>query len=242
MKRSLTRKQGYSLILSLLLVGAVIVFLYFKLLYPLESELSIKKSELSSEEKMVSMLQSEGSGARDSKFESTVELQKKLPVKSLVEQILLELEKAEVISNSFIVSLNVKEEDAENGNAVAAADKDSGAVEGEAGLPPGVKKVDLELTVQSLSYSNLEAFISSIENSSRIMKVSALKFTGGVEIMSTEQNPERLVYNVTVSAFYHPGLTDLAKDIPPMDKPEPANKKTPFNDNSELPKSESTDS
>ncbi|PLT30148.1 pilus assembly protein PilO [Peribacillus deserti] len=244
--RAFTKKQTIIFLLALLLGASLVAFLYFKLLYPVQNSVDIKRSELESEKKMAEVLMSKGNSAQETTFESTMELQKHLPVKPLVEQIVLELEKAEITSNSFIVSMNVHEdEEAAPGEEQEAAEaeedlnhQDTGGEQDENSsevLPKGLKKVDIEMTVQSLTYQDLENFIAALENSVRIMKVTDLKFNGGVEIMTIEQNPERLSYSVTVSAFYHPGLTDLIKELPPMDSPAPAKKTNPFNNDSELP-------
>ena len=86
----------------------VIVFVYsqFFSLSPLKSDLSIKEQALKSEQKLLEVVNQKKLDTNKSKPENTVELQKKVPVEPLQEQFILDLEKAETVSNSKIKTMS----------------------------------------------------------------------------------------------------------------------------------------
>ncbi|BDG36959.1 hypothetical protein [Saccharococcus caldoxylosilyticus] len=71
-------------------------------------------------------IKAEAARQRDGMPESIVALQKKIPVKPLTEQLLLDLEKAEVVSDSMITSISVSE-----GENAAAGGEETNATVGK---------------------------------------------------------------------------------------------------------------
>lgn len=241
----------------LLMIIATVVGFYFWKLAPLKSEVDSKKQQLESEEQIVAALQSQATPADDTAFETTVELQKKVPVKSLVQQLMLDIEKAEIVSHSFVKTINVVEEElqeeeadtedgseaetednseADAGEENSVANEEDGQIEErESGdgiaedlLPAGLQKVTFTMSVQSPEYTNLEAFLSSLESMRRIVTVDNLTFMGKEEVSRVDQVVESLNYNVVISAYFAPVLQDLHKDLPRIDSKQPAGKKNPF--------------
>ncbi|MGE7601038.1 hypothetical protein ACQKL5_00915 [Peribacillus sp. NPDC097675] len=105
MMRFFNKKQLLLLGGTLLVFVLVFILLYFYLLDPVKKELSSKTSELKNEEQILEMVQTKAGTGMSVDFESTTELQKRLPVQPLTDQFVLNLEKAEVVSNSFIVDM-----------------------------------------------------------------------------------------------------------------------------------------
>jgi len=171
-----------------------------------------------------------------------VALQKMVPVKELSQQLLLEIEKAEVVSRSFVVNMNFDDGDVSFEHE--PVEESETAVENETGenedeqsreeetntitLPNGLKKTVVTLNVESPGYFEFEKFISTLENSERITVVEALDFTAGEEIIELEQSEQPIRYQVKIAAFYMPSLVDLIDQLQKMETPEPANKKTPL--------------
>ncbi len=124
-----------AIIAAVLLVGGL-VFVYYWLLDPLKSEVAMKEKELETEEQIVSELQS-NTLTKETAFETTVELQKRLPVKALVPQLMLDIEKAEIISRSFVKAIEITEDEgetavpAEEPAEEAAAETEEAAEESE---------------------------------------------------------------------------------------------------------------
>lgn len=244
------------LIAGLLLI-ALFSSVYFLDLYPKMKEIPLKESELSSQEQLLSVLQGKVTKTNTNTFQSTVALQKVVPVKPLTQQLLLEIEKAEVVSGSFVVNMQFEDGEVTADTSKVEENKleerieedldpesNSESVEVEKEevmkpLPTGVKKVSVTLNVESPSYFEFEEFIRILENSERITVIEAIDFTAGEEIIEYEQTDKPLSYQVTLSAFYMPGLSDLVKDLPKMETPKPADKKNPLSKFSDYTKSES---
>ena len=241
---------GLILLLILLLVGA-----YFLLVYPKIGVIDRKESELNTQQQILATLESGIGKSNDTAMESTTTLQKQVPVKPLAQQLLLVIEKAEVVSNSFVSSMNFSDAEVtieapleENEATDETNDVDNEALNEEADraetegqqentgegepqqpfLPQGIKKITISLNVESPSYYEMESFIHTLENNKRIMVIESIDFTANEEIIELEQVDKPLSYGVTVSAFYMPTLTDLIDGLPKVDSPEPAEKKNPF--------------
>lgn len=227
-----------SIILLLLFAG-----IYLFVLFPKMEKIPQKEAELATQEQLLSVLQSKITGTNSNTFQSTVALQKMVPVKELSQQLLLDIEKAEVVSGSFVVNMNfddgdvtfenepVEEDETTEEKMTAESNEDEEPNEEETNtitLPNGVKKTIVTLNLESPGYFEFEKFISTLENSERITVVEALDFTAGEEIIELEQSEQPLRYQVKIAAFYMPALVDLIDQLPKMETPEPANKKTPL--------------
>jgi len=89
-----------------LLIVIVIVYSQFFSLSPLKSDLSIKKQTLQTEQKLLEAVSEKKAETASSKTADTAELQKRVPVQPLEEQFILDLEKAETVSNSTIKTMS----------------------------------------------------------------------------------------------------------------------------------------
>ncbi|WP_078379525.1 hypothetical protein [Sutcliffiella halmapala] len=225
----------FSAIVSFLVIG--IILFYYASYVPKQTLLSQKEQEIQVEEQLIKMLEQQQASA-GSGLGNTIELQRKIPVTPYVEQLLLELEKAEVVSNSRITNMTFGESDF---TPTTTLDEyiDSHTINAEeekqeqeaAYLPEGLKKVTVSLTVESENYEELTLFLEGLESLTRITQIESVAFTGMPELTSITQEIESLTYTVQVSAFYHPELSDLIEDLPPISVPEPSNKTNPFIDN-----------
>ncbi|MGG3940413.1 GspMb/PilO family protein [Peribacillus psychrosaccharolyticus] len=261
MKGAIDKKQFLIFIAIVLIVSLLFTGLYFWQISPLNTQITTKETELSNQEKQMEALNAELSSTGTTSFATTVELQKQLPVKEAVDQLVLNLEKAEVISGSAITTMafvdgevTLSEEEsaaalaAANAKAVEASDATAGETneqavtteeepvneEGDPSaevdvLPQGVKKVSVAMTVQSPAFFEMEAFLESLHSMKRILKVDNLTFNGSEEIHSIEQSSDKLEYQLTISVFYAPNLSDLQDQMPTIEAPKPSNKRDPFN-------------
>jgi type IV pilus assembly protein PilO len=253
---SLSRKEKLiAIILSLLLV-ATIAAGYFLYLQPKKAEVERTEKELQMEEQLLTVIQGKVMAASTTTFESTVELQKQVPVKPLLSKLLLDIEKAEIISESFVTNMsftdgeitieNISEieekvEEDLNGDTTGNGESTEGTESTDTGqadaspkentipLPTGVKKITVNLSVESPTYFELEKFIETLEDNLRIVVVESIEFNGYEEIIKLEQQIEPLSYNLAVSAFYMPTLLDLQNQLPIIEVPIPSNKKNPLN-------------
>ena len=212
----------------------VLAAIYFYVIYPKSDELDSKEQELQALETELAIIQTEQKET-DKPRVSSVELQKKIPVKPNVQQIIVDFNQAEIVSDSLITNVAV-EENVEIGQPIVSAEEEDTSESESASEPAsvpvqsidGLKQVRLSLTVQSERYVDLEKFLSSLESLERITKVENISFEGIEEITSVDQTRSILEYTVVVSAYYAPKLEDLQEDLPRVKSAEPANKTNPL--------------
>jgi type IV pilus assembly protein PilO len=246
MKLSFSKKHKLILLVGILLTVLLVVFAQFFKLSPLKSDLESKEQMLASEQKLLEMISQKKLDETKKVTEDTRELQKKVPVSPLQEQFILDLEKAENVSSSKILSMGFsKDVDVPMESATPPATevaetsevpevKTVQETQAEQGTPApasGLKKLTVNLSVESPKYENIEKFIATLESLKRIVVVESINYSGGGEITSidTDTVDKPLSYSLTVSAYYLPGLDDLIAELPKIDAPAPANKKNPLN-------------
>lgn len=243
MNLQLEKKQ--IIILIYLLLFSILLYFGAHFLYisPMKDSLALKESQLKTEQQLSKTLETRLSTASSSDFNSTMELQKKLPVDPMTEQLVLDLEKAEVVSNSYITamefskdgqvvdkeqSLSNEQDTTESDNAVQGTETVSEVESQPIQMPDGVSKTSVLVTVESESYFELEKFIETLEELRRIVMVESISFTGPDEILSLSDEESKIKMELTLNAFYLSGFDDLKSDNPKFEIPAPANKRNPF--------------
>ncbi|MFD2681442.1 hypothetical protein [Bacillus seohaeanensis] len=239
MNLHLTKRESL-IIIGTFLLSSVIVFSFYWLFYqPVAKEKEHIENEIKVENKLISALESKMEEIEQNTFEDTSSLQKKVPVKPFEQKLLIDLEKAEVISGSLIksieftdgeVSLPLTSITAEEGiESTNNADENAvNKAETIEVLPSGLKKLTATLSVDTENYFELKNFIAQLESLDRIVEVEQIAFTGPKEIFSYEDEDETISFILVISTFYLPDLIELAEELPKFDSPEPANKKDPF--------------
>ncbi|HHW37591.1 MAG TPA: pilus assembly protein PilO [Bacillales bacterium] len=239
-------KKNLALILSVLLVVAMVVGSYFYFLNPLKTKIKLLQDELTTEEKLYDTLAQQVGDTKTGVIENSRFLQKKLPVESFLEQFLLDLEKAEVVSKSLIEDMSFQDnvvsendviidnsEDQAVGQENEAANVNESEETGQRAssvpsMPEGIKRVTVNLTVTSANFFDMIKFLETIESLERITKIDSLSFTGGEEILSLDDEIKELTYTVVLSTFYYPTLAELRDELPVFDTPPPSNKDNPL--------------
>ncbi|MDQ6599822.1 hypothetical protein [Bacillus salipaludis] len=256
MKLSFLKKRKFIVLIGIFLLILLIVIAQFNLLSPLKSDLTMKQQQLQSEQKLLDIASQKTEEASANVADDTRELQKKIPVKPLQDQFILDLEKAETVSNSEIKSygfskdadVSTRTDQANSGNPTgntsstqstsanastsgtdqAAANQNTSTQQAAPAVPSGMKKLTVSLSVESPSYEDFEKFIQTLESLKRIVVVETINYSGGQEITSLTQEDPPLTYSLTVSTYYMPGLADLASQVPKLDAPAPAHKDNPL--------------
>jgi type IV pilus assembly protein PilO len=257
MKLRLSKIDKIILLVGILLLVLLIVFAQFIKLTPLKSDVSMRQQALKTEQKLLEVVTQNKVDDTAKVVEDTRELQKKVPVKPLLEQFILDLEKAETISNSVISSMSFSkdaevtivttETTTENTTTdqstttaqEAPTTQEAAASTNQTAAPPasnGLKKLSVSLSVESPTYEDLEKFIKTLESLERIVVVESISYSGGEEVTTLEQEKEPLAYSLTISAYYLPTLDDLVAEIPKIDAPAPAKKKNPLSSFSDTTK------
>lgn len=259
MKLHLSKFDKIILLVGILLLVLLIVFAQFIKLTPMKSDVSMRQQSLKTEQKLLEAVTQNKVDDTAKVVEDTRELQKKVPVKPLLEQFILDLEKAETVSNSVISSMSFSkdadvtivttETTTENTTtdqpsttgqeAATTQAQEAAATTDQATAPPasnGLKKLSVSLSVESPTYEDLEKFIKTLESLERIVVVESISYSGGEEVTTLEQEIEPLTYSLTISAYYLPTLDDLIAELPKIDAPAPANKKNPLSSFSDTTK------
>ncbi|EDL64691.1 hypothetical protein [Bacillus sp. SG-1] len=236
---------------SIILGVCILAGVYFLLYNPVQKEIDVRAQELETEEKLISILEEKTSNIEQETFQNSISLQKKVPVKPMTEKLLLDLEKAETISDSFISSIQFSEgdvilpltsqsaeEDIENLSSDDS--EDSGEVNGETQeiLPQGLKKLNAILSVESPSYFEMEKFLEVLEELDRITEIEQIAFEGPEESIIQGDSYDKVSYKLLVAAFYLPDLMQLIEEMPSLNSPPPANKVNPFSSYSDLDENE----
>lgn len=251
MKLSFSKKYKLILLVGLLLIVLLVVFAQFFKLSPLKSDLALKEQTLATEKKLLDSITQKKLDETNKVTEDTRELQKKVPVSPLQEQFILDLEKAENVSNSKISSMAFSKDTdvpmtteaapaVETANATETAEttevpevktvQETTAEQAAPAPTSGLKKLTVNLSVESPVYEDIEKFIATLESLKRIVVVESINYSGGEEITTLDPAEEKkqISYTLTVSAYYLPGLEDLIAELPKIDAPAPANKKNPL--------------
>lgn len=237
-------KQMLFGIFSIFIVILLAAGSYYFYLMPLYAKVDAKKIELEQAEQEANILETKIKSSNAKVAASSIELQKQVPVKRLLEQALLEIEKAEIISGSNLieVKINGTESDEEVTNEeLTTADKaiedaneedqsetSETAAEKEISLPNGIKKTSINIVGESETYYELEKLIETLQSSNRIMDIESLDVTGTKEIMSVEDNDQKIEFEISLSIYYFPKLTDLVDELPQLESPKTSDKLNPF--------------
>ncbi|MGJ7920549.1 hypothetical protein [Neobacillus sp. LXY-4] len=106
-----TKKEILILVLSLLLTAILIFVGYTYYLNPKQKDVETKTASLKSEQDVLAALQQKQTDKSSLTVENIAVLQRKVPVKAQLEQLILDLEKAEVVSGTVIKNMTFAEAD-----------------------------------------------------------------------------------------------------------------------------------
>lgn len=239
---------------GVILIGGLFAGEYYLYLQPLKNEVKTIETQLDTEQKLYETMAQRLADSTNQVVEQTSTLQKNLPVQPFLEQFILDLEKAEVISNSLITNMSFSDGDLNldeaaqqnmtieeqlnadatsnyeiNGKEVFSGEEaNQGEAQPALAIPEGMKRVTVNLSVKSDNYFDMLSFMKVIENFERITKIDSLSFSGGEEVKSVDTKVEGLTYSLVLSTFYYPKLEELKEQLPAFETPPPSNKDNPL--------------
>jgi type IV pilus assembly protein PilO len=213
----------------------IFLFVYFNFLQPLKRTLKSLDNQYKMAEQSYESVINQKTDVKETVIENSQYLQKRLPVEPLINQFILDLEKAETMSNSLIINMSFgtgneghqSNAEVEEGQTLEQNETITEPVT-ESVQPTGIKKITVNLLIQSPNYFDLEKFIETIENLERIVTVESVNFSGSSEVTSLGKLQQPLNYQVSLTLYYMPGIEDLQKDLPKIDSGEPASKRNPL--------------
>jgi type IV pilus assembly protein PilO len=228
MKIDFSKKQ-WSIFISLFAAGLIMAaVLNFFLIQPMEERINYKEEELAIQLKLQEAIETKVNNINENDTADSTTLQKKIPVEPLTERLILDLEKAELVSGSTIQSINFERTD---GPLAAQGNEESDGVPvKETQLPPLLKRLQMTMVVESPSYFEMEEFLEEIESLQRIVEINRLYFEGEEELKESIEgySQDMVTFELTASAFFIPELDDLKDGVPAIQSPSPSLKKDPF--------------
>lgn len=237
MNLELTKKHILIIVFSVIVIGAITFSAYYLYIVPIKNSVEQKKTELKLANQELTIIQNKLKQTNDQTILSTMELQKQVPVKRLLDQLLLNIEKAEIVSGTNIIEIKINGTEQDEVIDVTVEKSDSGSSEQneneetkskeDVTLPNGIKKTSIILIGEAESYFDLEKFLYELQDMKRTVKIDQFSFTGLDEIYSVDQTEQVIDFEVAISAYYYPTLVDLQSELPPLDTPKDSNKKNP---------------
>ncbi|MEK6189840.1 MAG: hypothetical protein N2A99_02485 [Carnobacterium alterfunditum] len=223
---NLTRRQKYMamvILATVILIGSL-VFSYFALYIPARDARLQAEQTLTSQKEVLMSLQAQQKSAPPAKKISIKDLQHKVTVKPLTDAILLQVEEAELLSQSLVTSVNFTEAPLTLIQPVEGLEN--------------VQEVVTSVEFNAQNYEGITTFIEEIEKMERIMVVEAIDFTSPPEVIKekTADDEELLTVSLSFASYYRPDLVGLENSMLKIDSPAPAKKVNPFpkNGNSSL--------
>ncbi|GGD03535.1 hypothetical protein [Pontibacillus salipaludis] len=239
---------------TIVVVILLIVFLAFywivHSLYvdPALQEVDQVKSSLKNEERILNSLAEQETEQQDLTLKTSRELQLKLPVLPVQDQVILAIERAENVSGTFIESvilngdeiIEVEEDEivdtAEPTSETEEKVEEEAEVEEEAlavdppPVMPSVNALTYQVNVLAKSFEDLTLFLEELERIPRLVSFDEIEFQPND---STTDEGEQVSFLVTFSAFYEPDLSGLKDELPQYHYPDPSQKETPFEEDDE---------
>ena len=233
----LSSNKNTSVILLVVLVAVLLFAVYYYIVLPkqdnknsLEGSISSLQSEITALEEQMVLLEESTSG----EVSNVYEIRQKLPQSREIDQLLLNLEEIEYVTETRITSIGFNSYDAlvsesaivpvpEEGTDTQEAEttETEEVVEGEETgetvetpvseiaaeiIPPELKLITFNLAIEASVYENIQQFIEEIENLKRIMHIDSISYTlPGEEGEFLEEGTETLSASVQVTTFYYEG-------------------------------------
>lgn len=225
MNVSFTKKTLLILVTAVAFSMFIVTSMYISTVYPKFNERTVAENQLETELKMLELLQEQEAEQEEQLAEETTHLQRKIPVDPLIDQLLLDLQRVEALSNTFILDMyfvkdrpaNLAEHEVEDTEEV---------VETEDTEP--LRQVSVDLSVVANSYEDLYQFLAEVDRLPRIVSIDSISFVGIEESMMIDDQIESLQFLVAISTYYYPELPELREELPKVIHPEPGEKSNPL--------------
>ncbi|MYL33308.1 hypothetical protein GLW05_06800 [Pontibacillus yanchengensis] len=255
MKIEWKRPHIFILVAVVLVTILLLTFMNQQLIEPLEGQVKQTESSLEMEQKILATLQEkkETSANSASLNNTSRETQLKLPVLPVMDQFFIALERAENASESLVTSfaqdgaeevdIPIPNEKKSNDSSTSSnADQEQAETPEEAGqeVDPQpnqpiedaekimVNKMTFQVSVQSLEFEGLLAFLEELKDLPRMIDITSISFEGPRVEEAQENETQLLDYTVTVSTFYDKSNSILQDELPQYHYGDPSYKDNPL--------------
>ncbi|WP_240374721.1 hypothetical protein [Bacillus piscicola] len=217
MSVNMEKKHWIVLLLGIVLLCVITFFQYKTTVQPLEAEKERQMKELERWEEQAAALRSGTAESPGEQAAARFKYEQQLPRAPRPDQFLLDLDKAEEISNSYILSVerlgegewpfSEVEDEREALVIEEPEDPPEESVEPETArvsVPENVRTLSYMVTVRARAYTNVKRFVEVLDHSSRLIHIEKLQFTGEEEWVRKDQEREPIQVTLMVTAYYYP--------------------------------------
>ena len=233
----LSSNNTTSILLLVMLVAALLFAVFYYIVLPKKDDVQSLKSSVNSLQTEIETLQGQiaaGEEEGSTEVANVFEIRQKLPQSREIDQLLLNLEEIEYVTETRITSIGFNSYDAlVSESAIAPVPEEETAEteettetetdiieENETGetvetpvseiaaqtLPPELKLITFNLAIEAPVYEDIQHFIEEIENLKRIMHIDSISYSlPGEEGEFLEEGAETLNASIQVTTFYYEG-------------------------------------
>lgn len=235
------KKHFLALLICLFLIALLgAAFYYFSIMKMNERNSTLRQQLLSIQEESASEEE-----VPEVIEEDLMALTSKVPIESMEEEIILDLEEAAIGADSVILSIGFDEfaveptsepeeeelettEDYVEEMTPEEEANEAAEVTVSAPLPNGLQQIQIAISVRSKDYESMTAFLENIRQLPRVYVVESLSFDGFEENESRPgPNEGELDYTVQLISYYAPIIQNIA-DSSGIVLPDPAGKENPL--------------
>lgn len=216
---SLTRRQKETglIVLAVLFLIGLAAYSYFGIYSPARDAKLQAEQLLTSEKEVLIALENQVKEKPVEERISINELQQQVSVEPLTDKILLQVEEAELLSETLALSIAFTEGPLELLQPVEGVEN--------------IQEVLTTVELEAADYDGILKFIREIEAMDRIMIIESIDFGAPAEVTQADQEEIKMTATLTFSAFFRPDLVALEESQPKVDSPAPANKSNPLPQN-----------
>ena len=233
----LSSNKNTSILLLVLLITALLFAVYYYIVLPKKEDVASLENSVDALQSEITTLQAEAAANEEqaaAEVPDSLAIRQKLPQSREIDQLLLNLEEIEFVSETSITAIDFNSYDALVSESAIAPTPEEDSVEetteietaeelteeelageetGETpvsemaaeALPQELKLITFNIEVEAAEYENLLSFIKEMENLQRIMHVDAISYSlPGEEAELTEED-EILNASIQITTFYHEG-------------------------------------
>lgn len=218
-----------SVIFSLIVLLTII--LYTTMISPKKEEFKTVMQEVDNEETQIALIEEKIKKIEEQVQSSNTFLyQRQLPVSPLADQFILMLEKAEVLSNTVILDMQLSNSEASL-KAENEENQEDEQEEGEQNQAGNVKALEATIEISADDYYEIETFMDTIQQLERVTFVDQVKFKGKeevIEIQEDDDDVEKIQAELVVTTYYAPDFKNVKQNGPAVEFPQPSEKTTPL--------------
>lgn len=230
----LSSSKSSSILLLVALIAALLFALFYYVVLPKKNEVESLESSINSLQTEIETLEGQVAAPEEEAEVSNIfELRKKVPQTREIDQLLLNIEELEYVTESRVQAITFNNYDTivSESELVPKPDETeeapaTEATEGETTestepteeaespvstistetLPAELKMVTFVVDVASSNYENLQQFIKEIENLERVMHIDTISYSlPGEENEFAEEPTDEVTASIQITTFYYEG-------------------------------------